>query len=205
MFYISHSGARCPLSIYNPRMRFARYPLAAFTLLCLLLFVLSLWPIPHQAEKNVIASALDLALTAFIDLEYPEQIRLGTSAPLHLTTRLATDSSQPKPTLTIINLETACLNVDPVGDMSQSVNFDQPQTWIWQLTATESLGSCNLDLLVRLRVDSTDRLIWVRHLSIATTTIFGLPTPVAQAFGLAGSILSLLALAAIQLRTSRHP
>jgi hypothetical protein len=204
MFYISHSGGECLLSIYNRPVSLARYPLAAIILLSLVLLVASLWPISYHSEKGILASAPDLALTATIDLDYPEQVRLGTSAPLHLSTRLATTSSHLQPTLTIVNLNSACLNFDPIGDTIQPVNFAQAQTWVWQVTPSEALGACNVDLIVKLKVESTERLIWVRHLSLETTTVFGLPAPVAQALGLTGSILGFLALAAIQLRSNSH-
>ena len=193
-------------------MYFARYPLAAATCLALLLLGLSVWPVQRQAEANIGASVPDFGEVLTLAVDYPRQVRLGAPEELRLTTRVqATAGSTAalvRQTQVVANLESTCTAFDPPGEVLQKAAPGQPQAWHWQLSAPGTAGPCKVDLELRLRRgtgEGNERLVWVRTFTVTRATVLGLAAPAAEAIGLAGSVIGLLLLAAIQIRARSRP
>jgi hypothetical protein len=192
-----------------------RYPLAALSVLFLGVFLVSLLPVPRQQVENDEVSLPGLGYVASLGINYPTQLRLGTSDSFQLTTRLDAATGAPQTlspeTLMVVHFESACLTFDPPGDTAQALMLNDDQRWFWELTsASGENGPCDLILVVRLRQPyvAEEEVIYIRKLEIENTTLFGLSPSVLRAVGLVSGVVCLLGLAVVQWRatlTPRHP
>jgi len=186
-------------------MSFLRYPVAAITGLALLLTVLGFWPNARIEANNVSAPIAQTGLTMTIDLDAPAEVRLGTGEAVRLTTKLTSDSGTTSNLLanaqTVVTVDSACLLVDPSGETLQAAILGQTEGWAWQLQPLDdALGQCEVDVVVRLRPQTQEQIVWVKQLQIQVVSVMGLPVPTAQALGLTVSVIGFLMLALIQLK-----
>jgi hypothetical protein len=186
-------------------MSFLRYPVAAITGLALLLAVLGFWPNARIIASNVSAPIAQTGLTMTIDLDAPTEVRLGTGEIVRLTTKLSSDTGSTPDLLakaqTVVTVDSACVAVDPPGETLQAAILGQSEVWVWQLQPLDdALGPCEVDVVVRLRPQTEDQIVWVKQLQIQVASVMGLPVPTAQALGLTVSVIGFLVLALIQLK-----
>ncbi len=185
-------------------MPFVRYLVAAFTSLMLLLAVAGFWPVARETDANVSAPIPEDGVMMMLNLDAPKEVRQGTTDLIHLTTRLdgltGSAPNLPPATQTVVNVDSTCVVADPPDETLQAALLNQTQTWTWQLSPLADTGPCEVDVVVRLRNDADERIVWVKQMQITTPAVLGLPAPTAQGLGLSGSVLGFLGLAILQLR-----
>jgi len=153
-----------------------------------------------------------------VEIDYPLTLRVGDSEVIRLALVIADDGTYLTPTAesggrvargapaeipnlynthtitATARLDSVGLTIDRPGDWEQPLLPGDNVVWRWTIAADEA-GRQKANVIIRLRFipkeggDIRERELWARTLTIESTTVFGLPGPLATAFGAVGSVL----------------